>query len=599
MAMVVSVVNGPTTVHNYLKRVFRIGFSSSDDLACEPARNQRPLILLSYLTLLCIPLLLFTFRWLDDNRLVSWVWGFSQSQFFSLLAVLALVLSFVMVLLFVIENKQWRISENVVSLTFVSFLMSMPFWQIPEIIIDSARYFTQAKYVALNGVGYFTEQWGGTIFAWTDLPLLPLLYGLAFKFFGEHRTVIQVLGSVFYAGTVAATYLLGKTLWDHNHGFAAAVLLLGIPYLYTQIPLMMVDIPTMFFLTVAVLASVMALKSGGFSHIVFAAMAIVLALFTKYSAWLFLSVVPFTVLVQPLSDWRKSLITLCKIGLVVAVFMLIALYWYFPVLVEQIHILLNYQWGALGRWQEGNLSTFLFHVHPLISLAAILSLFFALKNRDIKFLLVSWMLIPIIVLDIQRIRYVMVVFPMLALMAGYAVMRIPNVTLKRFGLVGVVLTSYSIVLFMSTGFLQNTSASNIKSAGELLNSLGVEFVEVVVLPQQRSVVNPQISVAALDYHTTKTLLYNHADPLNSFGEISDISDSPVRFTWEYSIPPFYHNTREIDKIQKAIAVVYSDEQQIASKQLQTRLVNYHLIKQFAAQTGAFKYKTLINLYVPN
>ncbi len=597
--MVVSVVNTKKAVPINLKHLINKCLGSMANTASESDQNQKPLLLLGYFTLLCIPLFLFTFRSFDDNRLVSWVWGFSQPYFskpelFSMWAVLALVLA----LLFVIVNTQWWVRANVVSLFVVSFLISIPFWQTPEIIIDNARYFTQAKYVELYGVGYFFREWGQNIFAWTDLPLLPLIYGLAFKFFGEHRVAIQVLSSAFFAGTVAITYLLGKALWGPNHGITAAILLLGIPYLYTQIPLMMVDIPTMFFLTLAVLTSVLAIKEGGY-YIAIASVAIVLALFTKYSAWIFLSVVPFAVFAQPQPYRRKNIFCMFKIGSAVAILILLALYWYYPILVEQLNVLLNYQWGALGRWQESNVSTFLFHVHPLISIAAFISLFIALKNRDNKFLIASWMLILVVLLDIQRIRYLVIVFPMLVLMAGYAVAEIPNIRLKQFMVCGVVLTSYAIALSMSTGFLQNTSASNLKSAGAFLDNIDVELVEVLVLPQQRSIVNPQIAVAALDYHTNKTLLYLDGEqPSHS----SDISKSPVRFTWEYPIPDFYQNTHTNDHAkdgtQKVLAVIYSDKEQIASSELQTGLKDYRLIKRFQAQTGVFKYKTLINLYVP-
>jgi hypothetical protein len=597
--MVASVVSNQTAVQINLKRRVNKCFGGIADLLSESGQNQKPLLSLSCLTLLCIPLLLYTFRSFDDNRLVSWVWAFTQPQFsqpqlFSLLAVLFLALA----LLFVVVSSQWRVSVNVTSLTIISFLITIPFWQTPEIIIDNARYFTQAKYVELYGVGYFFQQWGQGIFAWTDLPLLPLIYGLAFKLFGEHRAVIQVLGSVFFAGTVAVTYFLGKILWDSNHGTAAATLLLGIPYLYSQIPLMMVDIPTMFFLTLAVLASVLAMKQGGYGYIVFAAMTIVVALFTKYSAWIFLSVIPFAVFSQPQSVWCKSFTRLFKIAFAVTILLSLVLYWYYPVLVEQFNTLLNYQWGALDGWQEGYVSTFLFHVHPLISIAAFVSLLLAIKHRDKKFLIVSWMLILIMLLDIQRIRYVMIIFPMLTLMAGYSVAKIPNKPLKNFLVCGIVLTSYGIAWSMSSGFLQNTSANNLKSAGAYLDTLNVEFVEVLVLLQRHSIVNPQIAVSALDYHTNKTLLYRDGDSLSHADELSNITKSPVRFTWEYPMPPYYHHTKKTDRSQTAVAVIYSDQQQLASKELQFRLADYQLLTRFQAQTGVFKYKTLINLYVP-
>ncbi|WP_455204797.1 ArnT family glycosyltransferase [Kaarinaea lacus] len=591
--MAVSVVNNKADIKANLKQLVSNCYSCVDDSTAVSNQNQTPLLLLSYLLLLCVPLFLYTFRTFDDNRLVSWYWGFTQPQLFLLLAVLAIVLA----LLVLAIKVQWRMPENVALLTVVSFVVTIPFWETPEVIIDNARYFTQAKFVELYGVGYFFREWGEGIFAWTDLPLIPFIYGLAFSVFGEHREVVQVFSSLFFAGTIAVTYFLGKVLWSHHHGIIAATLLLGIPYIYSQIPLMMVDIPTMFFLSLAVLVSVLAIKEGTYSYIVTAATAIVLALLSKYSAWVFLSVIPLAVVTQPQQNWRINVTRLVKISFIVCILLAIVVFWYYPILIEQIRILFNYQWGALGGWQESNVSTFLFHIHPLISIAALVSTIIAIKNRDKNFLLISGMLVLVILLDIQRIRYLLIIFPMLALMAAYAVVGIPNHQLKRFMVAGVALTSYVIALSLSAGFLKSTSANNIKSAGAYLDAMDVNAVEVLVLPQQRSIINPQITVAMLDYHTQKTLVYSGNDHIRVSSEIPAISKSPVRFTWAYLIPPYYQNSFETDRDHKALAVIYSDKNQIMSDELQFRLANYRLIKQYQSATGVYKFKTFVNLYV--
>ena len=592
--MLASVVTNKTAIKTNLKRSVNQCLGNIAHTIAEPKQNQVPLLLLSFLLLLCVPLFLYTFRTFDNNRLVSWYWGFSQEQLFAMLALLSVLLA-----LFLIAAKlQWRVPVNIVFLSIVAFFLTIPFWQTPEVIIDNARYFTQAKYLELYGAGYFFREWGGTIFAWTDLPLIPFIYGVMFNAFGEYREVIQVLGSLFFVGTMALTYALGKILWSHHHGMVAATLLLGIPYLYTQIPLMMVDIPAMFFLTLAVLTAVLAIKEGGYGHVFIAAIAIVLALFTKYSVWIFLSVVPLVVFAQPQHLWRQSVIRLSKIIFFATVLWCLVLSWYYPALFEQITILLDYQWRALDGWQESYVSTFMFHIHPLISMAAIIALFIAIKRGDRKFLIVSWMLMLVVLMDIQRIRYLLVVFPMLALMAGYALVQIPNTQLKNYIVSGVVLTSYIIALSLSAGFLQSNSANNLKSAGTYLNTLDVNPVEVMVLPQQRSVVNPQVALATLDYHTEKTLVYTGNHVVNTNLGF-DISQSPVRFTWEYSVPAYYHSSHQLDQTLKALAVIYSDKEQLVTDDLQSRLEGYQLLKQYQSVTGVFKYKTLVNLYVSN
>ena len=65
------------------------------------------------------------------------------------------------------------------ALFIVSFAVSAMFWQEPEMIVDASRYFTQAKHLELYGFGYFFREWGNGINAWTDLPAIPFLYGVA------------------------------------------------------------------------------------------------------------------------------------------------------------------------------------------------------------------------------------------------------------------------------------------------------------------------------------------------------------------------------------------------------------------------------------
>jgi hypothetical protein len=87
--------------------------------------------------------------------------------------------------------------------------------------VDAARYFTQAKQAEIHGIAYFLQAWGGEVPAWTDLPLVPLLYGAVFSLFGEERVYIQVCTSLLFAGTIVLTYRLGRALWGDARGRCA------------------------------------------------------------------------------------------------------------------------------------------------------------------------------------------------------------------------------------------------------------------------------------------------------------------------------------------------------------------------------------------
>ena len=200
-------------------------------------------------------LTLFVFRAQDDNRLTSWQWVFNDADVFRItpILVVGLLLAYALATVPLPRHRPASV------LFVLSFAVAALSWTEPEVIVDTARYFTQAKHVELYGVGYFLTEWGGQISAWTDLPLVPLLYGLIFSLFGENRIFIQVFTTLLFSGTVVLTYLIGKTLWDEAVGFYAGALLLGMPYLLAQVPLMLVDVPTMFFLTLAVFMTIQAL----------------------------------------------------------------------------------------------------------------------------------------------------------------------------------------------------------------------------------------------------------------------------------------------------------------------------------------------------
>jgi 4-amino-4-deoxy-L-arabinose transferase-like glycosyltransferase len=192
---------------------------------------------------LTVPFVLYFNRHLDDNRLTSWNWVFD----FVDLSRIGLMLGMALVLAWLLSSVSFYEKSKPLVLFVAAYVMASSFWSAPEVIVDASRYFTQAKQLSVYGVGYFVEQWGREIFAWTDLPLVPFLYGLVFKFFGEQRIFIQALNTFFYSSTVVLTYQLGKTLWDEDTGFRSGLLLLGFPYVYTQVPLMLTDVPTMFF----------------------------------------------------------------------------------------------------------------------------------------------------------------------------------------------------------------------------------------------------------------------------------------------------------------------------------------------------------------
>ena len=569
----------------------------------KPKQNEDNLltVLVSLLTVTTF-LTLFVFRSLDDNRLTSWQWTVAGVDTLTILFVLVIGVF----LAYLFSSISLSIRKPALWLFVSSFLIAALFWGEPEVIVDTSRYFIQAKHLELYGIGYFFKEWGNDISVWTDLPLVPFLYGLVFKFFGEYRLAIQIVNSLLFSATVVLTYLTGKTLWNKTIGLYAGILLPGIPYLLTQVPLMLVDVATMFFFTLALFTTIKAVRQGGTVLLLSASVTIALAMLSKYSVWLMLSVVPVIFLSHIEYGWkiilqRATLITLATVFLIGIVFL-----WKYNVMLEQLQLLQNYQIPGLKRWGESFISTFFFQIHPYITLAALFSIYAAIKNKDIKYAIISWLLLLVVVLEIKRARYLIMIFPMLVLMAAYGIGEIRSVKISKFIISSAVASALVIAMFGFLPFLQNTSAVNLSQAGKYLDSINTGeagSIEVVTFPQTTSMVNPAVAVPVLDLFTQKKLVYYYDEERIQWPK--SVEKSSLRFTWQYKNPEYFLDDGSPDhtlKTRKPLIVIFDDPDQFNSKIILTkmanRLTNYRLDREFMISDKVFKYQTMIRLYLP-
>ncbi|MEE8343159.1 MAG: glycosyltransferase family 39 protein [Gammaproteobacteria bacterium] len=554
--------------------------------------EQRLLALLVAMLTLVTFFLLFTFRFLDDNRLTSWQWVFADADVvrFSSILLGGLLLAYAM------SHMSFVTRRPVILLFTSSFAVAMLFWGEPEVNVDAARYFIQAKHLELYGAGYFLSEWGNQIMVWTDLPLIPFLYGLIFGLVGETRIGTQVFSSLLFSGTVVLTFLIGKTLWNREAGLYAGGLLLGMPYLLTQVPLMLVDVPAMFFVVLAVFTTIKAARNGGIAWLLGASLAITLAMLSKYSAWLILSVIPIIFLCHADLGWRvvgRRGVAVCGCAtFVLAIFLL----WKFEVIASQISLLQSYQLPGLQRWQESLTSTFFFQIHPFITFAALCSVYVAIRKKDWKYVIIGWPLLLVILLDIRRARYMVVVLPMVALLAAYALREIKNAGLARSIVSCSVAFSLAMAVFGYLPFLQKTSAANVQAAGKYLNTIEATEVEVYALAQLRSLINPAVTVPLLDMFTDKLIVAGQDSP--SGLRSASIDTSSLRFTWDGIDPDVFTKGATYRPVEAAVVIISSDRRQVLPDPIAKRTAGYRLSKEFMVSDRVFNYQTIIRIYEP-
>jgi len=542
---------------------------------------------------LAAPVVLYSLRFLDDNRLTRWPWVFTGVE---PARILLLLIPAVM-----IAYAMSRVSFSGYRPVFIfisAFAVASVFWSEPEVIVDTSRYFTQAKHLELFGVRYFFNEWGESILAWTDLPLIPFLYGVILKLFGENRLYVQVFTALLFSTTAVLTYLVGRILWDEDTGFNAGVLMFGMPYLLIQTPFMMVDVPTMFFMTFMVFTFLMAMEHGGALWIVSSAAAIFFVVFCKYSTWPMLSVLLVILAVYMRRDWKGPLARSSVIALLAVLFIGVVILLKLDFFVGQIKFLFSYQVPGLKRWGERFTSTFLFQIHPFISAAALFSLYAALRRRDPKYLIVCYLILLVFLFQVRRIRYVIPLMPMLALMAAYGLREIRLKDVRRFIVFCIAASSLVLAVSVYLPFLQRYSTVNLREAGRYLDSLDIRGIEVFTLPQKRSFVNPAVAVPILDLFTDKEIAYDY-EVNRKFGRpipAERLKKSSLRFTWLYKNPVYYRSGVERPGRPGAVVVISQRVGQPLPDYVRRKVRGYRRSRVFSSATGIFRYRTMVTVY---
>lgn len=532
--------------------------------------------------------LLYVFRVYDNNTLTSWQWTFVPLGIAGILLILAaaVVLSFAVAWYLSFEKFPKSI------LVGLSILAVVPLWVEPELLLDSGRYFLQAKSLARYGAGYFVREWGSAITVWTDMPLVPFLYGVIFNVAGESRTAIQLFNTGLFVLTILMTCRIGTILWNRETGFFAGLLLLGMPYLLTQVPLMLVDVPTMFFLVLALSSFLTALRAGGFLRLLLAGLTIAAAVISKYSTWPMLALFPVCgfVYLQNSPEARHGLRRTATVLLIAALPLLGLCIYKYPVFRQQLELLLSYQRPALQLWHENSVSTFFFQIHPFLSLLAGYGAWKAYRARDSRFIIPLLFVLLIVILQIRRIRYMLPLFPFLALVAACGLGSLKNIPVQRY--ISLSIVSWSLVVLFAAylPFFKTTGMTNIQAAGAFLNRLDTETVEVYTLPQEKSGGSTVIALPQLDLFTDTKLVSRQEwspDPSRHLPPLS-----PLLATWKLNKPLFYADDRPSGPlvIISASPVDASVYRQIRGSFPTGREMH------FSRQSGVFRYKTFVSIY---
>ncbi|RME64892.1 MAG: hypothetical protein D6778_07175, partial [Nitrospirae bacterium] len=311
--------------------------------------------------------------------------------------------------------------------------------------------------------------------------------------------------------------------------------------------------------------------SRGLKWTIITSLVVFIGLLCKYSLYLF---VPSIVIATTFITFKDRGLLIKNLlatgtGFVIAVLVLLQN----GVLLKQFHLLLEFQAQGLGRWREPSLVLLFFQSHPFFWGSAIGGLVFLTRARNRKAVL-FWVAL-VFVLAVGRGRYILPLFPILAISGGNALSSLPRRTAVLAVLLSVI-TSLGISL-LYTKELKQYSSTNLIEAAEYLNSQNCERVQILALSQKQSLgqTSPMVALFDLYYRgdivsvrpwkTTERLLYH-----------------PLFFTWKIKRPPFYPE-RPFEKGVLTVTIASSEEDLKDAS------------KVFTRHTGHFRFRTLVGL----
>jgi len=178
-------------------------------------------------------------------------------------------------------------------------------------------------------------------------------------------------------------------------------------------------------------------------------------------------------------------------------------------------------------------------------------------------------------------------------MASYGLMRIGEWRKIKFVSFAVAISSILIAVFLYLPFLQKISLVNLKDAGEFLNSLKGQDIEIVTLPAERPVANLAVAVPILDLYTDKKICYDYLAIIPEDREEALVS--PLRFTWEYKNPEYYKCGTGDEKLS-ALVVIANAPGKTSSRDIKEKMEGFAKTKIFDTSENIFEYKTFLTVY---
>lgn len=219
-------------------------------------------------------------------------YGYHDLNILIPIAIFAITFPLICLIIYKSPPQNWAILKNTkvfaACLVLLTLASQIFFLRIPETNPDFTRYIQHAQIFTDYGPLYYFDQWGSAFSTHVDLPTGSLPFGILFMIFGENRLIIQIFSVIIVITTAYLIFLLGNKIFSKKCGIISALLFLSFPFLLTQIPLLLVDIVSMFYLTAFAYFAYCYLEEGNVGTLLLSGALFFLAAFSKILAPLFM-----------------------------------------------------------------------------------------------------------------------------------------------------------------------------------------------------------------------------------------------------------------------------------------------------------------------
>jgi 4-amino-4-deoxy-L-arabinose transferase-like glycosyltransferase len=175
-----------------------------------------------------------------------------------------------------------RHTDFLLLLGLVLFVVSIIYINGQRKWSDELNNYYFSRHLTLNGLSYIWQNYAKDMWIRQHPPLIFLLNGLSMVIFGVGLRVIRWVTVCFSLGTLAVTYLLGRTLYNRAIGIIAAIFLMTFPLFIRVGTAGMLDVQVAFFFSLAVLLAVLMVRKPSYKLAVALGLTLGLGMLTKY-----------------------------------------------------------------------------------------------------------------------------------------------------------------------------------------------------------------------------------------------------------------------------------------------------------------------------